>query len=93
MFAYIQIIDENNKTFNGYAAFEFIDGILTLSFMTGLRRTVRVKIPISEVEHLTENQDFGSRISFDYDQKHYIFLDSGYGESQFLKENFLETIK
>lgn len=93
MFAYIQIIDENNKILNGYAAFEFVGGTLSLALMNGLRKTFRVKIPVSKVTNLSENDDFGSKISFDYDGKHYIFLDSGYGESRFLKENMLTAVQ
>ena len=91
MFAYIQIIDKNNKVLNGYAAFEFVEGVLTLSFMNGIRKTVRVKIPPNKVTNLEENHQLGSRITFDYDDKHYIFLDSGYGEARFLKENIVQS--
>ncbi|WP_010623993.1 hypothetical protein [Companilactobacillus versmoldensis] len=91
MFAYVQIINAEKKRFNGFASFEFINGSLTLAFMRGFKKTLRISIPINEVTNLSENTEFGSRISFDYDNSHFVFLDSGFGESQFLKENIIQA--
>ncbi|WP_125707598.1 hypothetical protein [Companilactobacillus zhongbaensis] len=89
MFTYVQIFRPNEETFNGYAAFEFGEGILSLAFMTGLSKTVRVKIPLAEISNLSEDPDIKNQIEFDYDGKHFVFLNSGYGVSNFLKENLI----
>ncbi|WP_125770813.1 hypothetical protein [Companilactobacillus furfuricola] len=89
MFTYVQIIRANDETFSGYAAFEFGNGILSLAFMTGLSKTVRVKIPLDEISHLSEDPDIQNQIEFDYDDKHFVFLNSGFGVSNFLKENLI----
>ncbi|AKP66293.1 hypothetical protein [Companilactobacillus ginsenosidimutans] len=93
MFSYIQIIDENDKLINGYASYKFSDGVLSLSFMNGWHKTIREEIPLSEVSHLSQGGAFDSRISFDFAGKHFVFLDSGFGEAQFFKDGVIEAVR
>lgn len=89
MFTYVQIIRANDEAFNGYAAVEFENGTLSMSFMTGLRKTVRVRIPLAEIRNLCEDPEVNDQFEFDYDDKHFVLLNSGYGVSKFLKENLI----
>lgn len=92
MFSYVQIFVNNINKFNGFGAFQIKDGVLSISFMTGLNKTVREKIPLDKVKNLSENNDLGGKITFDFDDKHFVFLNSGFGESQYLKESILTEL-
>lgn len=93
MFTYIQIFDQNNQTLNGYVAFSFEDGVLSFSFMNGPYASIREEIPIADVTNLSEDSQFGSQISFDYQGRHYNFINSGYGEAKYFKDSIIESVQ
>jgi len=94
MFTYIQIIGSGTDTFKGYVDYEFTKGTLSMTLVRGMRTLHRINIPISEISNFTTDKFYGEdRISFIYDSKKYCFINTGYGESQYLIRRMAKAVK
>jgi hypothetical protein len=93
MFAYVQIINQNSGIKYGYVQFKFSKGMLKLSALQGLSKSDAIAIPIAEVTAVKEDNYYGwNRIKFNYKDIQFVFLYSGYGEFDYLRENILEAV-
>ncbi|WP_119325854.1 hypothetical protein [Companilactobacillus musae] len=93
MFAYVQIINQNTGIKYGYVQFKFTKGMLKISALKGLTKSDAISIPITEISTIQEDNYYGwNRIKFNYKDIQYIFLYSGYGEFDYLRENISEPV-
>lgn len=93
MFAYIEIIDSEEKVSYGYSNFSFSNGVLSIRPIKGMLGTSTQNIPIKEITDIKEDTYYGwNRISFKFANKTYSFLYSGYGEFDYLKEHLMAEI-
>lgn len=92
MFAYIQIIDQKSGVSYGYVSFKFSNHNLYISSLKGVVNIDKITVPVSEIKDVAEDTYYGwNRIKFNYNGKRFIFLYSGYGEFDYLKENMFEV--
>lgn len=92
MFAYIQIIQKDSSVSYGYVSFKISKDTLSISSLKGLINTDQINIPINQISDIKEDNYYGwNRIKFNYNNTQYIFLYSGYGEFDYLKETMLEV--
>ncbi|MFC6175657.1 hypothetical protein ACFQAV_02350 [Companilactobacillus huachuanensis] len=92
MFAYIQVIDQKLGISYGYVSFKFSNHNLYISSLKGVVNIDKITVPVSEIKNITEDSYYGwNRIKFNYNGKRFIFLYSGYGEFDYLKDNMLEA--
>jgi len=93
MFAYVEIIDSEEKVSYGYSNFSFSKGVLSIRPIKGMLGTSTQNIPIKEITNIKEDTYYGwNRISFNFANKTYSFLYSGYGEFDYLKEHLMAEI-
>jgi len=94
MFTYIQIIGRDTDTFKGYVDYEFNKDTLSMTLVRGMRKLHRIMIPFSEITDLTIDKFYGeNRVNFIYEGKKYSFVNSGYGESQYLEQHILKALQ
>ena len=93
MFAYIEILTNNQSTKFGYSNFSFSKSTLTIKPLKGATGNQSIHIPISEITNIEEDNYFGwNQVKFDFEETQFIFLYSGYGEYDYLKENLMTAI-
>jgi len=93
MFTYIQIIGRDSSTFKGYVDYEISKDNLSMTLVRGMRTLHRIVIPLKEVTDFTIDKFYGEeRLNFVYDEKKYSFINTGYGESEYLKHRMLKVI-
>lgn len=93
MFTYIEIINSQSKSTFSFVNFEIINNTLTIKPLKGMRMASALKIPISQITNIHEDIYYGSqRIQFEYNHQKYIFIYSGYGEFDYLKENLKTAV-
>ncbi|KRN99245.1 hypothetical protein [Companilactobacillus kimchiensis] len=93
MFTYIQITSRDSDTFKGYVDYEFSKDNLSMTLVRGMKTLRRINIPISEITDLNVDNFYGEeRINFIYDSKKYSFINTGYGESFYLKNRMLKAV-
>ena len=65
-----------------------------MTLVGGMRKLHRINIPLSDITDIVVEEFYGtSRISFIYNTQKYIFLNSGYGENEYLIKHLTKTIK
>jgi len=93
MFSYIEIINNKSEAVFNYVNFEITKNILSIKPVKGLLSATTIKIPLKEITDIHDGNYYGwNRIQFTYNDKKYIFIYSGYGEFDYLKENLLASI-
>lgn len=93
MFAYIEVIKNNVSVSYGYSNFSFSNGVLSIKPLQGMKHSIAERIPIDEITNIAEDTYYGwNRIKFNYDNTQFVFLYSGFGEFDYLKENLMATI-
>ncbi|MQS75188.1 hypothetical protein [Companilactobacillus halodurans] len=93
MFAYIQIIDSQNKVSYGYVNFAFSNDVLSITTLKGMKHSPVIKIPISQISDISEDNYYSwNRIKFTYNKEQYSFIYSGFGEFDYLKEHLMQSI-
>jgi len=94
MFTYVQIIDKGSKIFEGYVDYKFSKGTLSMTMVRGCRKLHRMDIPISKITNLKIDEYYGEpRISFSCGSAKCCFLNSGFGESQYLEHHICNLVK
>ncbi|KRK51737.1 hypothetical protein FC97_GL000529 [Companilactobacillus kimchii DSM 13961 = JCM 10707] len=94
MFTYIQIIDKDAHNFMGYVDYEFKNNVISMTLVRGMRKLHRINIPLSDVTDIMVEEFYGTnRISFIYNAQKYIFLNSGYGENEYLIKHLTKAVK
>jgi len=93
MFTYIQIIGKDSIEFKGYVDYKIKKGNLSMTEVRGAKTLHRINIPIDQVTNFTVDTFYGNdRISFIYQGKQYCFVNTGYGESQYLEHRLLRVV-
>lgn len=93
MFTYVQIIGSDTETFKGYVDYRFDKDKLSMTLVRGCRLLKHIVIPFSEVTELSVENYFGTDCaSFFYGGKKYSFINTGYGEADYLKRHLLKVI-
>lgn len=94
MFTYIQIINQDKHGFTGYVDYKFKNNTISMTLVRGMRKLQRINIPLSDITNIIVENFYGTnRISFDYNSQKYIFLNSGYGENEYLIKHLTEAVK
>ncbi len=92
MFTYIQITDRDSKVFKGYVDYEFGKDKLSMTLVRGMKALRHIVIPFSEITDLTIDKFYGEgRVNFIYKAQKFSFLNTGYGESQYLQKHMLKA--
>lgn len=93
MFAYVEMINNKMESTYSYVEFEISKGKLSIKPLKGMLPSHFTNIPISEIEDIRENGYYGwNRISFDFEDEKYIFVYSGYGGNDYLREHLLSVL-
>lgn len=93
MFAYIQVIKNNSSISYGYSNFSISNGILSIKQLQGMKHSTTERISIDKITNIKEDSYYGwNRIKFDYNDAQFVFLYSGFGEFDYLKESLMATI-
>lgn len=93
MFSYIQIIGQSTDAYKGYVDYSISKDKLSITLVRGMRKIKRIIIPISKITDINVGIFYGEdKISFIYDSKQFVFLNTGYGETQYFKDHFLRAV-
>lgn len=86
MFSYIEIIGNDlQHPFMGFVDYEFKHNVFSMTLVRGMRRLSHIIIPLSEVTDIKVERIYGAdRISFTCDSKEYVFINTGFGENDYL---------
>lgn len=94
MFTYIQIIARDAQTFKGYVDYEFEKNVLSMTLVRGAKKLRHIVIPFSDITDLNVDKFYGNnRVNFIYDGKKYSFVNTGYGESQYLIKHLVHGVE
>ncbi|WP_143442718.1 hypothetical protein [Companilactobacillus kimchii] len=93
MFAYIEIINNQSKSEFSYVNFEIKDNLLSIKPLKGILPADKIKIPLDQITDINSDDYYGwDKIEFIFNHQKYIFLYSGYGEYDYLKEHLISAI-
>lgn len=93
MFAYIKIINDEMKSTYSYVNFEISKDSLSIRPLKGALPSSLTKIQISQITDIQESDYLGwKQISFNYNDEKYVFVYSGYGGNDYLREHLLTLI-
>jgi len=93
MFTYIQIIDKDSCIFKGYVDYKITKGILSMTEVRGFKTLHHIDIPIASTTDFEIGKLYGNdRVSFIYQGRRYYFINTGYGESQYLEHHLNRAV-
>ncbi|PMD73836.1 hypothetical protein [Companilactobacillus nuruki] len=93
MFAYIEVIQNNSSVSYGYSNFSFSGNLLSIKPLKGMKQSGQIDIFVDQITKVSEDTYYSwNRIKFDYRDSHFVFLYSGFGEFDYLKEHLITEI-
>ncbi|CAJ2236893.1 hypothetical protein [Companilactobacillus paralimentarius] len=93
MFAYIEIINNQSKSDFSYVNFEIKDNLLSIKPLKGILPATKIRISLDQITDVHSSDYYGwDKIEFNFNRQKYIFLYSGYGEYDYLKEHLMSAI-